>query len=500
MQSTPDVSSGLQVAAQNLGRIADIADQRVMRDAEAEANAIDSKVTAAWLEWDSANRRKYQGQNADQYATDAAEWWKKTAGEFAQNASPLAQRRIADVMPRKQNQAMGSVLSYVSAEKERFADESAEAAAQTSIEFGIDTGNVAAARNEVRTITAQQGARKGWTTEQVQAEQQRRLGTLHLSYITRLAERDPEAATAYFEQNKDEIPATAQAKVESVLRSERDNQFALKFAADNAGKPLAEQLQEAGQIADPQRREKTIQQIKVNQGLVKAAQQEREQANADQAWQLVGQGKRVPESVLAGMDGRQRVQLQDYLRQRAEHFAEQGRKPVKTDPTTLARVYDMMRDNPDEFKALRMESLAFKLAGSDLEQVARIQRDMRSPSTEKDIVSLSAQLGPYTDTMNKQDKALFEAKAFQQVIEFQTNNKRPPTSKERQEILDNLKMEVVTHKGRIWDTTAPRFKLTPEQEAKVNSTPVRINSDAEYNALPKGARFIAPDGTTRIKP
>lgn len=499
MQATPDVSSGLQAAGRALGQVADIADRRVMRDAEAEANRVDSEVTAAWLEWDSANRRKYQGQNADQYATEAKAWWDKAASEYGKNLSPLAQRRIADVMPRKQNQALASVLNAVNTEKERFADESAEAAAQTAIEFGIDTGNVAGAREEVRKIVAQKGARKGWGTEQVQADQQRLLSTMHVAYITRLAEGDAEAASRYFEQNKTEIPATAQVKIESVLKGERDNQAALQFAAQNAGKPLDEQLRAAGEIADPARREKTIQQIKLNQGLVKAAQQEREAAASDQAWQMVGAGRRVPTSVLESMNGRERVQLQDYLRQRAEHLATVGNKPVKTDPTTLARVYDLMRDNPEEFKTLRMESLAFKLAGSDLEQVARIQRDMRNPSAEKDIVSLSAQLGPYTDTLNKDDKALFEAKAFQQVIEFQTVNKRPPNSKERQQILDGLKMEVVTHKGMLWDSKSPRFKLTAEQEAKAAGTPVQVKTEADYNALPKGARYVAPDGTTRIK-
>lgn len=33
-----------------------------------------------------------------------------------------------------------------------------------------------------------------------------------------------------------------------------------------------------------------------------------------------------------------------------------------------------------------------------------------------------------------------------------------------------------------------------------SNAPVRIQSDAEYNALPSGATFIAPDGTTRRKP
>ena len=465
MQRTPDVSSGLQAAGRALGQVGEVVDQRLMRDAEAEANKVDSNVTAAWLNWDAENRSKYQGQNADGYAQAAKDWWDREAPKLAQGTSAMAQRRLNDVMPRKQNQAMASVLGHVSTLKERFADESAEAAAQTSIEFGIDTGAVAGAREEVRKITAQQGARKGWTTEQVQAEQQRRLGTLHLAYITRLAEADPEKASTYFEQNKTEIPATAQVKVESVLRAERDNQFATKFAAENAGMPLDEQLSKAAEITDPQRREKTLQAVKVNQGLVKAAQQERESRAADQAWQMVGAGRKVPASVLEVMDGRQRVQLQDYLRQRAEHMAAQGNKPVKTDPATLAKVYDLMRDNPDEFKDLRMESLAFKLAGSDLEQVARIQRDMRNPSHEKDIVGLSAQLGPYTDTMGKADKAQFESAAFNQVIAFQQEKKRPPNSEERRKILDDLKMEVVTHKGMLWDSKTPKYKLTPEQQA-----------------------------------
>jgi hypothetical protein len=32
------------------------------------------------------------------------------------------------------------------------------------------------------------------------------------------------------------------------------------------------------------------------------------------------------------------------------------------------------------------------------------------------------------------------------------------------------------------------------------SVPVRISSQAEYDALPSGRHFIAPDGTERVKP
>ena len=125
---------------------------------------------------------------------------------------------------------------------------------------------------------------------------------------------------------------------------------------------------------------------------------------------------------------------------------------------------------------------------------------MRNPSHEKDIVGLSAQLGPYTDTMNKTEKALFEASAFNQVIAFQQEKRRPPNSEERRKILDDLKMDVVTHKGVLWDSKTPKYKLTPEQQAaQPTAAPRRVSTEADYNQLPKGARYIAPDGTTRTK-
>ena len=40
----------------------------------------------------------------------------------------------------------------------------------------------------------------------------------------------------------------------------------------------------------------------------------------------------------------------------------------------------------------------------------------------------------------------------------------------------------------------------PSSAAAATGAPVRINSDAEYNALPKGTQFIGPDGKIREKP
>ena len=446
MQRTPDVSSGLQSASRALGQVGQDIEQRLVRDAEAEANSVDSKITADWLNWDAENRSKYQGQNADEYAVKAKEWWDKAAASTANTVSGLASRRLADVMPRKQNQAMASVLSHVGSLKEQFADNSAEAAAQTAIEFGIDTGAVAGAREEIRKISAQRGARKGWTTEMVQADQQRLLGTLHLSYITRLSESDPTAAQKYYEQNKTEIPGAAQNRVEQVLKSEGDNQFALKFSAENAGVPLDEQLRKAADIADPGRREKTIQQIKVNQGLVKAAQQEREQRAADSAWQMVGQGRRVPEAVLGTMDGRERVQLQDYLRQRAEHMASQGRKPVATDPAVHAQLWELATRDPEGFKNERLQAHSMRLSQGDLEQLYKMQQSMLNPKNEKDVISWNNKVTGRLEMLkintgsgsNEEKRGVFRSAAQREFEKFQSTTGKAPNQQQEDEILDRL--------------------------------------------------------------
>ena len=244
-------------------------------------------------------------------------------------------QRVGQALGRKRAQALGSVFSHVNAEKDRFADQQAEAAATTTIEFGVDTGDATSAAARVRQIAAEKGARKGWDTNMVEAEQQRLLGTLHLSMIQYLADRDPAKAAAYYVQNKGEIPATAQARVEQVLQGEAENQQAKTLAAKNAGKPLAEQIA-AGADLPPKVREKYQLEVRNNHAMVKAAQAEQEAAASDEAWQLVGKGRRVPETVLVRMNGRERVQLQDHLTMRAKQAAE-GTK-VKTNWDTYEQV------------------------------------------------------------------------------------------------------------------------------------------------------------------
>ena len=455
-QDTPDVSSGLVAAGRALSNVGQAFEQKAQRDAETEANDIDNKITAGWLEWNAKNRNTYQGENVGEYEVKAKEWWDKAKETYAASASPLAQSKIGIDLGRKRNHAMASVLGHIENEKTRFADDQAESSAQSTIEFGVDTGDTAGAAERVRKIVAEKGARKGWTTEMVQADQQRLLGTMHLLQITRMAEGngttmgDAAKARAYYEANKGEIPAQVQNRVEQVLKGEADNQFADQFAASVATKPLDEQLAEASKITDQQRKQKTTLAIKNNHALVAEADRQRESKAADDAWQMVGQGRKVPERVLSQMNGKSRVELQDYLTKRAEHLA--TGKVVKTDPAVLAKLLDQQASDPAKFaKEFRAEAYAFKLSGTDLEQLSKARATILNPKPDKDLVSFNNKVTARVEMMgatgerHAEKRGQFRMAAQKEFEAHFAANGKPPGPKEEDMILDRLMIP-----GKTW--------------------------------------------------
>lgn len=457
MQREVDVSSGLRAAGQALTQVADVGDRIVRRETETEANRIDSEITSGWLQWDAENRRKYQGQNIDQYGEEAAKWWDKARETYGANLSPMVQGAIGQTLGRKRAQALASVAGHIGTEKERFADDAGEKAALTAIEFGVDTGDTVGAASQVRKIVAERGARKGWTTEMVQADQQRLLGTLHLSAITTMAERDPAKARAYYDANKGEIPAQAQARVEQVLKAEGDNQFAQQFAAQQASKPLAEQLKAAGEITDPERRTKALAEVRNNHAMVKAAQAEQEAAASDEAWQLVGRGKRVPETVLMRMNGRERVQLQEHLVDRARQAADRA---AGIAPKTDWATYIDTREKLARGEKVDLRLLTTKIAPAQLEQLLDIQTKTRDPKKAPEVATSEQQLSAFTKTLDLKNEKLgqFQAAAYDRFNMHLQAKGKEPTYEERQAILDQLTLEVVTKPGFLWDSTAPAYQ------------------------------------------
>ena len=467
---TPDVSSGLQAVARGLGEVSEGFDKIALRDDQTKAFETEAQITQEWLKWDSQARQQFRGANVDGYEAAAQQWWKDSAETYGKDLNPRAKALASRGLMGKQNQALGNVLQFTSTEKERHADEAANANIASTIQFGVTSGEVASAADQVRELVAAQGARKRWTTEQVQDATQRNLSNLHVAHLAKLAESNAEAAQTYFTQNRGEISFAQQSKIEEAIKGEADNQFSRKFAADVAAKPLSEQLAEAGKITDPQRRDKTLREVKLNHALVKEAQAQVESQASANAWRRVAKGQRVPEMVLGQLGKEDRVQLQDYLKTRAERVASGAQ--VKTNPSDLARVYDLMRDDPAEFKKLRMVSLTNHIAPNDIEQIARIQRDMLKPDREKDVATSSQLLGTYTGGWNPEKKAAFSSSFYDELDRFEKEKGRPANYKEKREIGDRLMLdgEVLSGKWYANDPNKKLYETTPDERQRFAPT------------------------------
>jgi hypothetical protein len=472
-QNNVDVSSGSRALAQSLGQVSEVVDRIATRDAETKANAADTEISAGWLQWDAENRKKYQGGNIDGYAPAAKEWWDKAAQTYGEKLDPMAKAMVTKNLMRRQAVSMGSVAQHTEAVKESHADETAVANINTTIQFGVTTGDVAGASAQVRKLASEVGARKGWTTEQVQAETGKNLSALHLAQISKLAEYDPQKAQAYYDANKEEVGFAQQPRVEEVLRKEVDNQFAITFAGQNAGKPLAEQIKLAADITDPNRREKAIHEIKLNHALIKEAEAEKERTASDKAWQLVGQGKRVPEAILATMDGKGRVQLQEHLQARADRLA--VGKPVKTNMAT----YIDLREKLAAGEKVNLKAYTEKVGGAQMEQLLDIQSAASKPGTAKQDSMLTdegristALTGMGVDKSKDPDTAAkFSIEVDRRVRALSASKgDKPVTPDEKQKIVDGVSLDKVFVDEWGRDPEKPLFQLTPDELKKAYVT------------------------------
>lgn len=473
-QRAPDVSNDLMRAGQGLANIGLAVGYAAERDAQAKAFDTEAKITQEWMKWDAANRGKFRGANVDGYATAAEEWWKKAGETYGKDLDPRARALASRSLTSKQAAAMGNVGTFVNTEKERHADESYAADVATTIQFGVTSGDVTSTAQQIRDKAATLGARKGWTTEQVQAEQQKNLSAMHLAQITKLAEVNAEAAQAYYDANKAEVGFAQQARVEQVLKGEADNQFATQTAAAMAGKPLSEQLAEAAKITDPARREKTLTQVRNNYALTRQAEQEMENRAADQAWQLFSKGQKIPEAVLSQMSGRERAQLQESQRVRAERAA--AGTPVKTDMLT----YIDVREKLARGDKVDLRAYTEKIGKAEMEQLLDIQGALRTGGVKQDSMLTdearinAAIVGLGIDKKKNPEVAVNLTNEIDRRVRAASAAKggKDLTADEKQTIVDRVVMDKVYVDEWGTDPQKPLALVTPEEMSKAY---VRVN-------------------------
>lgn len=496
-QRTPDVMGGFREVAQGLAAGAEMLDRRMERDARAQADAAELEVRQSFQNERARLREKYKGDQADQYKVELDTFWNKAREEYGKKLSPMAQQLASNRFGTLKLQSDADALGYVEGEKRKFRELNfralqdqrlADVTRDITPANAVNTSRMASQALEKSAIDY--AVSEGGNAEIGQTMARPLIAKLHADVAVALASKPggAKAAQEYMREFGSAIPLDVRTRIDQVVQGEVDNQEATRLAAGLAPRPFQEQLAEVAKIDNPVVREKALQRVRENQAMIMAAQQERERMASDQAWQLVGQGKPVPEVVLAQMDGKDRVALQDHVSEKAKKAA--AGEPVKTDWA----VYIDARERLARGEKVNLSALTTKIAPSQMEQLIDVATQVGKGGAAQDSMLTDVQrvdaalvsLG--IDKKREPELAgSFSSEVDRRVraLSAERGNK-PVTADDKQKIIDEVALDkvYVSEFGR--DSRKPLALLTPDELPKAY---VNVNGrEVKLSSIPAGDR------------
>jgi hypothetical protein len=418
-----------------------------------EAFRVETQVLSDYSAFEQNLRKTRRGANAQGVVDDVDQWWSKIDDTYGANVSPRVKALTAKSLARARLQAMESTGRYQMAEEDRAQTESFTAVNGQEIQRAITAGApeaLASAKGKISAAVTAFGATRGWTPEQVAAEQQKWVSTLHVQALGSMVDADPKGAKAYFEANRADIASENHARLSKMIDRGVAEANATESAAKWASLPFEQAIENANKINDPDERKLTIAAVRDLQADKNTAIQLREREASDKVWQLIASGvssRQLPRAALEQMNGRERIQVNAYYEaEQKRRAAEAKGESVKTDPAVYGAVLDKLREDP---QGTRPETFA-GLSRGDIRSLQN-HRDAllgraaggASKEDEKEVATTTQQTAAYIAQMGLRGEAkgAFQKAVLDELDLFKRANNRSASYEERTKILDRLSME-----------------------------------------------------------
>jgi len=511
-QGNIDNSSGLQGLAKGLAQASDATDKVYEKQSASDAFALETQVKADWLNADTELRKRHRGANVAGYTEAVQKWWDDTAAKHAENASPRTRELVGRSLGAYKVQAMGAAAGYASAEQERQLDQNYVASQTVGTQAAVrDINPVNAEAVGATTIAslnksvAAYGATKGWTTEQVQAEQLKWGSNFHAEAVSTLLNTNPGAADKYLKANRDDIDGRVYAQLTAHLKATTDAVAAYQ-AADTViakaggfadGKPVELDKLEADARAmfpsEPEKAKAAISEIRSRAQVFNSAENERAAANIGTVMGAFGQGaslaaiRRMPQFM--ALTGDKQAQIDERITniqiarggrdiqemERAQHrlklkgFAayEQYSNPATLDAMSEAQVAQLLPVLGNELTdhLLQKKRAIVKNDGkNDGKVTATIDNE------DFNHVAQTMGLRPFESNKSEDQKAnLGELKyrVEQLINQAQVAKKGALTRDEKAELMRQEMARTVKVGGWFFDDTKPVIQLTADEIKKV---------------------------------
>ena len=253
----------------------------------------------------------------------------------------------------------------------------------------------------------------------------------------------------------------------------KEQAIADKIWADS-GNNIAGALKKARETLSGKEEDQVVQRLKIFEsertGIIQAAQNDAK----DKAWRSyaeTGDMKKIPASVLAGMDGADLASLQRTAK--ADLEARTKGTEVKTDSNTYYQLTQEAMNNPDFKDPTKFDLRKYfdRLSPGDRNHFINLQRTIGTKNEAPEAVTVQQQITATTKQLGLKDEkaGMFTAEANKALFAAQVQKGGKLNQAERQKVLDGLVLEgeVLSGSWYLPDSNMRRFEARAKgQEAQ----------------------------------
>lgn len=497
------IGASLQGAGSDLNSIA--IDQQHMANADTVLKA-ETQFKNDYLTYQQSLQNR-KGQNAWGVTTDLSNWFDKQAPKYSDGLDNDAQRRaFAATFDSVRTQGMETTGKFEADQRTASVNQSGKDSIQASINMAAADHNnqstIDGAKSDITKRIQLLGMLNGWSPEIQQAQMTSALTDMHKQVIGALVDENPDQAKAYFDRNKEEIAGADRDVIDKVIRQGTIRQIGQQ-ATDTI---MSQNLSESAALTIARTKYTGLQQDEVVRRVQERyaeadAIRERDQKTAgDRAWNIFSKAGQdlnaVPTTVLAGMDGKDRIALEK------ESQAHATGKDVDTDWTTYYGLRAQASQAPNDFAGNDLRLYYSKLGPDQRKELIDIQ-DQIKKGGQNDVQGLEAQLNQAHEVLKWGSSDADKKGAFDSAVTRALANEQDAQGKklnydQRQAVIDRMAIQG-NYPGGPWFRTAHFSEVAgTTQEANFKPTIPDDEKTKITQALQRRNMPVSDDAVMRL--
>lgn len=409
--------------------------------------------------------RKRRGVNAWELTKDTEKWWdaalKENAPTFSTPRAGVLYQRAAQNM---RTQSISTMSRYEEEQRVSTRIDAANAsivATTNAVAANPSTESIAKGRAEIIQRVDVIALSKGYDADTRAALIEEKVGTLHKQVLATLVNKDPTAATAYYESHKKEIAGQDHAQIEDKLAVGLAKVRAPGVASVliKSGVTREQALTEVRkQFKDDPNSDLYEREVAQAYAEKDAAKRERVGSLVDSVSRSFAERYRISDvsandmAELKALDGSTWAGLKDHFAAKTKALAGEG-SGLKTDYKVYNEVYEQAGRDPEAFAARSIMALRGKLKDSDFEELTRLQFSVRNSlrrtdasdaaREQKDLQTMQNQLGVTYQRLgwgskDAEKKGEFAAMVTDAIRSEESRKKAKLTDDERQLIINKM--------------------------------------------------------------